>query len=49
MGGQLPLFNISVIGIVLGATEGILTVVLAALSPAKRMRNMAIIETINEL
>lgn len=33
---ELPLFNVSVIGIILGVAEGILTVFLAAQSPARR-------------
>lgn len=33
---ELPLFNVSVIGMILGVAEGILTVFLAAQSPAKR-------------
>lgn len=33
---ELPLFRVSVIGLILGVVEGILTVLLAAYSPAKR-------------
>jgi putative ABC transport system permease protein len=44
---ELPMFNISAIGIILGATEGILTVFLAAQSPAKRAAKVSPIAAVS--